>query len=380
MKSRSMRLWLWLTTSSWLFAAHAAPDSRLGSNVEQQLAPEVPVTLWTRDAERLTTREGDSIKLAVSVYEAAVTRKLDGIVPPIRFGSGVSEVPRQSIETLKRLLVDLKDHANLRVHLVGHADPRPLAGELAARYGDNEGLSRERAGEVAEVLQRMLQLPPGTISYEWAGASRPLADNASAAGRAVNRRVEIELWYDAVEEATRAAPVVIPARIEQEKVCRATTVCKLSYRFGFERRTRVKNLVLPLHYQDAALEPNTLFLEQIEQALAGMSNKSNLVLRFVGHTDDRRLNERNDVSTVTTRVCPKRARGRSRCVLPNGLALRATRWKATGTVVPGRWRVTTRRSVARTTAGSRSSSGTTTTCKRCPMACNAVRGTLRTNA
>ena len=64
---------------------------------------------------------------------------------------------------------------------------------LAQVYGDNRGLSRERAGEVAEFLQRALALPPEAISFEWAGDTQPIASNATEEGRALNRRVEVEV-------------------------------------------------------------------------------------------------------------------------------------------------------------------------------------------
>src|SRR5436190_1601886 len=90
----------------------------------------------------------------------------------------------------------LHDRKNVRLHLVGHADSQRLSPALAAKFGDNEGLSRERAGEVAEFLQTSLKLPPDAISYEWAGDTRPVASNATPEGRAQNRRVEVEVWYD----------------------------------------------------------------------------------------------------------------------------------------------------------------------------------------
>src|SRR5438270_12466529 len=37
---------------------------------------------------------------------------------------------------------------------------------LARTFGDNAGLSRERAGEVAEFLKRALQLKPEALAYE----------------------------------------------------------------------------------------------------------------------------------------------------------------------------------------------------------------------
>ena len=63
----------------------------------------------------------------------------------------------------------MRELKNVRLHLVGHADSQPLSERLTGIYGDNQGLSRERAGEVAEFLQKALGLPPEAISFEWAG-------------------------------------------------------------------------------------------------------------------------------------------------------------------------------------------------------------------
>ena len=74
-------------------------------------------------------------------------------MPPIRFDSGVADISQSYVESLRKALDDLRDRRNVRLHLVGHADDQPLSDALARVYGDNEGLSRERAGEVAEFLQ-----------------------------------------------------------------------------------------------------------------------------------------------------------------------------------------------------------------------------------
>ena len=143
----------------------------------------------------------------------------------------------------------------MRLHLVGHADTQPLSPALAAVFGDNEGLSRERAGEVAELLQRTLELPAEAISYEWAGDTQPVASNATEAGRAQNRRVEVEVWYDEVEAGRRARRGARASRSSGAiKVCRIETVCRLRYVDGNERRTRVQNVVAPLRFADEAVE------------------------------------------------------------------------------------------------------------------------------
>jgi outer membrane protein OmpA-like peptidoglycan-associated protein len=40
------------------------------------------------------------------------------------------------------------------------------------------------------------------VSYEWAGDQKPEASNATEAGRAQNRRVEVEVWYDEYKQGT----------------------------------------------------------------------------------------------------------------------------------------------------------------------------------
>ena len=79
------------------------------------------------------------------------------------------------------VLDGMRDRRNVRLHLVGHADTQPLSPALAAVFGDNEGLSRERAGEVAELLKGHSALPAEAISYEWAGDQQPVASNETQA-------------------------------------------------------------------------------------------------------------------------------------------------------------------------------------------------------
>ncbi len=110
---------------------------------------------------------------------------------------------------------------------------------------------------------RRSALPADAISYEWAGANQPIADNATAAGRAANRRVAVEIWYDEFKDATGTEEFVVKNDIQQVKVCRVETVCKLRYIEGHERRARVQNLVAPLHYDDASLQLSPTFVAQV---------------------------------------------------------------------------------------------------------------------
>jgi len=77
-----------------------------------------------------------------------------------------------------------------RVLVEGHTDNIPIR---SLRFPSNWELSVERARSVALVLGRTLG-GEFQIEYEGRGEARPVADNASAEGRAQNRRVEITVF------------------------------------------------------------------------------------------------------------------------------------------------------------------------------------------
>ena len=166
----------WLLTALTLVAASALAqtvgESPLGSAVERQLPIEQPLP-WARDPEQIKTEAGDRLEKRKVPTESFETVKLKNVIPPIHFESGLAKIPDNYVEALRQALDGLRDRRNVRLHLVGHADNQRLSPMLARTFGDNTGLSRERAGEVAEFLKRALQLKPEAIAYEWAGDTHP---------------------------------------------------------------------------------------------------------------------------------------------------------------------------------------------------------------
>ena len=57
----------------------------------------------------------------------------------------------------------------------------------------NQGLSERRANAVRDVLVNQHGIESGRFSSVGYGESRPVADNDSDSGRAINRRVEAEV-------------------------------------------------------------------------------------------------------------------------------------------------------------------------------------------
>ncbi len=73
------------------------------------------------------------------------------------------------------------------IKIVGHTDSSPIH---TVRFPSNFELSVERAKAVAAVLKQGLK-DPGRVNIEGRGPDAPIASNATAEGRAKNRRVEI---------------------------------------------------------------------------------------------------------------------------------------------------------------------------------------------
>ncbi|HEU0224421.1 MAG TPA: OmpA family protein [Steroidobacteraceae bacterium] len=274
--------------------AQSVNEVAVGEPVERHLSGDQTFTLWAQDPEVLKRERGDRLEVRQVPGQELETVKLRNVVPPIRFESGVAQIPPEYVATLSGILEGMRHRMNLRVHFVGHADSQPLSPALARVFTDNLGLSRERAGEVAEYFKGVLALPPEAISYEWAGDTQPIASNTSEAGRALNRRVEVEVWYDEPVAALRDEEVVVADDIRRVKVCRMETVCKLRYRDGHSRRARVRNLVAPLRYEDETAAIPERFTTQVGQALHNLRDRRNVQIRFVGHTDDVPLSGRNE--------------------------------------------------------------------------------------
>ncbi len=274
-------VWTWLPAH-----AESVDEMPIGEAVERHLLDDVAPMTWVQDPDELDTEEGDSIGTRETLEDALETVKLSGLVPAIHFESGVAQIPDDTVDALADILDRMRDRINVRLHLVGHADSRPLSPRLQEIYGDNQGLSRERAGQVAEHFQTALALPAEAISYEWAGADKPVASNETEQGRARNRRVEVEVWYDEVRDRVALEEFLVPHEIQRIKVCRMETVCKLRYVEGHARRARVQNLIPPLRFDDESIDVSADFVERVRESFDNLAEKQNVVVKFVGYTDD----------------------------------------------------------------------------------------------
>ncbi|MDP1651018.1 MAG: DotU family type VI secretion system protein [Rubrivivax sp.] len=123
---------------------------------------------------------------AVQVRDLAdrsiVTLRGDGV-----FGPGSADVSSGMRATFERIGAALSQVPGTVV-VAGHTDSVPIR---SLRFPSNWHLSKDRAASVKALLAA--QVKPERMTAEGRADTEPVADNASAEGRARNRRVEITL-------------------------------------------------------------------------------------------------------------------------------------------------------------------------------------------
>ncbi|MFZ2161060.1 MAG: OmpA family protein [Sideroxyarcus sp.] len=313
MLKKLLPLLLVLTVPDAALAADLFGDERVrdngavGASTEQYPVEDGVFTPMIKSEPQ--EKAGDTLEKQQVMEKVAKTVKLQNVVPPIRFGSGKAEIPPEYVGLLRNILTRMKDRANVRLHFVGYSDNVQLSIQLAQQYDDNAGLSRERAGATAEFFQNALGLPPESISYEGLGEANPVASNATEAGKALNRRVEVEVWYDEISDKMVEKEIVVVNPVNRIKVCRVETVCKLRYKEGMAHRARIKNLVEPLRYDEENMQIPDEFLQQLQRAQQNLRDRSGVVVKFIGHTDNMPL-EGRDLRIYGTHLSLSKARAR----------------------------------------------------------------------
>ena len=124
----------------------------------------------------------------------------------IQFENGKATIKKNSYKILNDIAKVFIDNANYIVEVQGHTDN-------VGKYNYNLDLSERRAQAVRTYLINQ-GVPAERLTAHGYGPDKPIADNKTKAGRALNRRVEfnitfeevkIEIIYDRVQQDTTAA-------------------------------------------------------------------------------------------------------------------------------------------------------------------------------
>lgn len=115
----------------------------------------------------------------------------------ILFDSGKAEIKKEAKPVLNKLGDILKKYQDYRVMIEGHTDNRPIQSSV---YPSNLWLSTARACTVYEYFIEKRRMDPKRLESCGRSEYDPIASNATAAGRAKNRRVEIMIYYQFDQE------------------------------------------------------------------------------------------------------------------------------------------------------------------------------------
>lgn len=107
----------------------------------------------------------------------------NGVVDGINFERGSAQLTAQARDTLDNVIATLRQHPDALIAIAAHTDG-------LGREEDNLALSRDRAISVARYLITR-GVPKALMSARAFGEYQPIAENSTAEGRALNRRVEI---------------------------------------------------------------------------------------------------------------------------------------------------------------------------------------------
>jgi chemotaxis protein MotB len=123
--------------------------------------------------------------------EVALRIEPDGLIISLReigfFDSGSAQIKAQARDAVHRVAVFLEAR-NCSLRIEGHTDNVPIH---TASFASNWELSTARATGLVRLLVENEGFAPERLSAAGYGEFHPVADNSSAAGQQLNRRVDI---------------------------------------------------------------------------------------------------------------------------------------------------------------------------------------------
>jgi uncharacterized repeat protein (TIGR01451 family) len=124
------------------------------------------------------------------IREPATLEKA-GYVLDLKFDVLSDALSPRDKEQLDRLVSEWQGVREIQLSAVGHTDSQRISPHNRHIFADNYALARARATSAAYYIADALDIVRDRIQVEGRGPDDPVADNATAAGRQKNRRVEL---------------------------------------------------------------------------------------------------------------------------------------------------------------------------------------------
>ena len=152
------------------------------------------------EAEAEAIKAEDELKIAlkqeIGKGLVEVSRDKDKVIVTVgsggAFRSGSADLTEEAQSIMKRI-AGTNSEGDSEITVSGHTDDVPLI--FGSRYRDNWDLAAARSASVVQSLSADNLISDNRLEAISYGESRPLESNDTAAGRAKNRRLEIEINY-----------------------------------------------------------------------------------------------------------------------------------------------------------------------------------------
>jgi flagellar motor protein MotB len=283
----SMQRHLLLIVASLIMVAPAGTGQvnmvKPGQPVERHLSSDQTFQEWshdskpTDDVKRIKVCRVETVcKMRYQEGQTPRTR-VKNLVLPLRYEDETAPISDAFTRQVRQALENLRNKHGVTVRFIGYSDDTPLTGREESIYGSPLALSKARAKRVALAMQQVLGLPASAIESDGRGASHPVASNDTAQGRALNRRIEVEFWYDDPLQELSDEPQLCPNDVE-------------------ETVTRVYDppwgSIPPLELANGQPIIPAGYAASLRRALTDIADRPNPRLRFVGYTKNERLDRR----------------------------------------------------------------------------------------
>jgi chemotaxis protein MotB len=184
--------------------------AELRSQLEEAQARADELAALQEEAQTQQSKLEQEMRAAIESKDITISdlegRLTVNIVDQVLFDSGEAVLKPAGQEVLRKVAAVLQSVPDRQIQLVGHTDNVPIRAGNRFGFASNWELSAARALAAVRFLQDQCGVDPRRLGALGRGEFQPIGDNATAEGRAQNRRIEVVV-LPAAEIKKAAAPV-----------------------------------------------------------------------------------------------------------------------------------------------------------------------------